>query len=49
VIVPPGSYQVRTDTGSGDATVTGVTNDPSSRNVLDVHTGSGDVSVVAAA
>ena len=49
VTVPRGSYQVRTDTGSGDADVHGVTNDASSKNVLDVKASSGDVTVSATA
>jgi DUF4097 and DUF4098 domain-containing protein YvlB len=48
VIVPAGAYQVRTHTGSGDANLGGITNDATSKNVLDIGTGSGDVSIVAA-
>ena len=47
VIVPAGPYQVRTRTSSGDRNVGGVTNDPSSKNVLDLRASSGDVSVAA--
>jgi hypothetical protein len=49
VTVPPGAYQVHTRTGSGDANVAGITDDPKAKNVLDVRTGSGDVTVTAAA
>jgi DUF4097 and DUF4098 domain-containing protein YvlB len=48
IIVPAGSYQVRTRASSGDANVVGVTNDASSKNVLDVRTSSGDLTVTAA-
>ena len=47
VIVPTGSYQVRTRTGSGDSNVDGITDDASSKNVLDLRASSGDVSVAA--
>jgi hypothetical protein len=49
VIVPPGSYKIVTDTGSGDESVAGLTNDPSSSTLIDARAGSGDVSVTAAA
>jgi hypothetical protein len=49
VIVPPGKYKVNADTGSGDNTVTGVTNDSTAKNTLDVETTSGDVRLTAAA
>ncbi|MFU8851900.1 DUF4097 family beta strand repeat-containing protein [Micromonospora sp. SL1-18] len=42
--VPDGRYRVRTNTGSGEATV-GVANDPSATLLLDVSTGSGDVEI----
>ncbi|MGX6605117.1 DUF4097 family beta strand repeat-containing protein [Micromonosporaceae bacterium Da 78-11] len=48
VIVPPGSYRVMTDTNSGDASVQGLTNDATSKLLLDVRTHSGNASVVAA-
>jgi hypothetical protein len=48
VIVPAGPYQVRTRTGSGDETLAGITNDATAKNMLDVGTSSGDVSIVAA-
>ncbi|GAA0431312.1 hypothetical protein Aca07nite_17980 [Actinoplanes capillaceus] len=46
VMVPAGAYQVRTGSASGDQEAVGVTNDPKSTNVLDVHTRNGDVSVI---
>ncbi len=49
VIVPKGSYQIRTDTSSGDAEIHDLTNDASAKNVLDVKASSGDVMVAAAA
>jgi hypothetical protein len=49
VIVPAGGYQIRTDTSSGDANVDGLTNDASSKYVLDLKASSGDVTVSAAA
>ena len=48
VIVPAGSYQVRARASSGDSNVGGITNDASSKNVLDLRTSSGDVTVSAA-
>jgi DUF4097 and DUF4098 domain-containing protein YvlB len=49
VIVPRGSYQIRADANSGDAAVNDLTNDASSKYVLDVKAASGDVTVTAAA
>ncbi|GGL17674.1 hypothetical protein GCM10012284_60320 [Mangrovihabitans endophyticus] len=43
--VPTGRYAVRTSTGSGDAEVGSVTNDPTSPHVLTLSTSSGDVYV----
>ena len=48
VIVPAGSYRVGADTGSGDDRVVGIVNDPSAKNVINVHTGSGDATISAA-
>ncbi|MEU4215356.1 DUF4097 family beta strand repeat-containing protein [Actinoplanes sp. NPDC026623] len=45
--VPDGAYQVKTHTGSGDAELIGVANDPSAKNLLDVQTGSGDVTITS--
>lgn len=45
--VPDGAYQVKTHTGSGDAELIGVANDPNAKNLLDVQTGSGDVTITA--
>jgi hypothetical protein len=42
--VPAGSYRVKSDTGSGDRDI-GVSDDPSSPIVLELRTGSGDISV----
>lgn len=48
VIVPAGSYRVGIGTGSGDQRVAGIVDDPSSKNVINVHTGSGDATISAA-
>ena len=48
VIVPAGAYQVRAQANSGDRTVNGITEDPTSKNVLDVRASSGDVTLTAA-
>ncbi|MEU7905198.1 DUF4097 family beta strand repeat-containing protein [Actinoplanes sp. NPDC049118] len=45
LLVPDGAYQVKTHTGSGDADLIGLVNDPSAKNMLDVQTGSGDVTI----
>jgi len=45
VLVPAGAYQVRTAVSSGDPNVDGVTNDASSKNVLDLRASSGDLTV----
>jgi DUF4097 and DUF4098 domain-containing protein YvlB len=45
VRVPEGDYQIRTDTGSGDASVHGLTSDPDAKNIIDVRTRSGDAVV----
>ena len=45
LIVPMGSYQVRTHKGSGDLTLDGITNDASAKNILDLRVGSGDLTV----
>jgi Putative adhesin len=47
VTVPPGKYRLLTSTGSGDTNVTGIINDPTATNVLDVRARSGDVTVAA--
>ncbi|MEU4778328.1 DUF4097 family beta strand repeat-containing protein [Micromonospora sp. NPDC023633] len=44
LVVPPGRYRVRSSTDSGDAEL-GVTDDPSAALVLDLSTGSGNVTV----
>jgi len=44
VTVPAGSYRVLTDTGSGDRTVS-VPDQPGAPHLLDVHTGSGSITV----
>jgi hypothetical protein len=43
--VPSGHYQVRTQKGSGDLALHGVTNDPSATTALDLKVGSGDLTV----
>ncbi|WIM97750.1 DUF4097 family beta strand repeat-containing protein [Actinoplanes oblitus] len=45
LLVPTGSYRITQHTGSGDADIHGVTNDPRSANVLDLRTRSGDLTV----
>ncbi|WP_436522668.1 DUF4097 family beta strand repeat-containing protein [Actinoplanes sp. HUAS TT8] len=45
LLVPTGSYQIKQRSGTGDATITGVTDDPKSPNVLDLRARSGDLSV----
>jgi DUF4097 and DUF4098 domain-containing protein YvlB len=49
VTVPKDSYQIRTDTSSGDANIHGLINDASAKNVLDLKASSGDVTVTATA
>ncbi|MGW2346679.1 DUF4097 family beta strand repeat-containing protein [Streptomyces sp. NPDC001661] len=44
ISVPKRPYRVKTSTGSGDTNV-GVTNSPGATNHLDLHTGSGDITV----
>jgi hypothetical protein len=46
LMVPEGSYRIRTAVGSGDETVHGVTDDPDAKNTLDLRTRSGDLTVV---
>ncbi|MER7366308.1 DUF4097 family beta strand repeat-containing protein [Nonomuraea wenchangensis] len=46
LFVPDGAYDVTTDVGSGDATVS-VKKDSSSPNKINIRTGSGDISVSA--
>ncbi len=45
VTVPTGRYKVTTDKGSGDVSVTGVTDDPAAKAALDLRVGSGDITV----
>ncbi|MEU6077772.1 DUF4097 family beta strand repeat-containing protein [Micromonospora sp. NPDC047074] len=46
LVVPAGRYQVRSRTGSGDASL-GVTHDPAASLVLDLSTGSGNQTLTA--
>lgn len=46
--VPTGKYKVTTDKGSGDVSVTGVTDDPAATAALDLRVGSGDITVSGA-
>jgi DUF4097 and DUF4098 domain-containing protein YvlB len=48
VVVPAGTYQVKTDTGSGDTETRGIVNDPTAKIILDLRAGSGDVTLAAA-
>jgi DUF4097 and DUF4098 domain-containing protein YvlB len=47
LMVPPGDYRLRTVTGSGDQEITGIRDDPTSKDVLDLRTSSGDLRVIA--
>ncbi|HEU4346633.1 MAG TPA: DUF4097 family beta strand repeat-containing protein [Actinoplanes sp.] len=47
VIVPAGDYRVGAAAGSGDVQVNGIVDNPTSKNVINVHTGSGDATVSA--
>jgi hypothetical protein len=49
VIVPSGAYRINADTGSGDESVNGLTNNPAAKYLIDVRTGSGDATVSATA
>jgi DUF4097 and DUF4098 domain-containing protein YvlB len=49
VVVPAGSYRVSAQADSGDKAVNGLTEDPASKNVIDLQADSGDVTVTAAA
>ncbi|GAA1625096.1 DUF4097 family beta strand repeat-containing protein [Actinoplanes couchii] len=48
LVVPEGDYRVATHTGSGEARVEDVKNDPKATNVLDLRTRQGDVRISAA-
>jgi DUF4097 and DUF4098 domain-containing protein YvlB len=48
VLVPSGTYRVNADTSSGDAQITGIVQDPSAKNVIDIRTASGDATVAVA-
>jgi hypothetical protein len=47
LMVPPGDYRLRTVTGSGDPEITGIRDNPTSKDVLDLRTSSGDLRVIA--
>lgn len=47
VSVPDGKYKLVTHAGSGDVTTDGMENDATSKNVIDVRVGSGDVTVAS--
>jgi hypothetical protein len=47
VTVPRGAYQVHAGADSGDREVSGITDDPTSKNVLNLRASSGDVTVAA--
>jgi hypothetical protein len=49
VTLPSGHYKLVTTTGSGDVAVQSVTNDATSKNVIDLRTASGDVNVTSGA
>ncbi|WP_127504907.1 DUF4097 family beta strand repeat-containing protein [Actinoplanes solisilvae] len=46
--VPSGSYKINTVAGSGETEVQGITSDPNAKNELNLRTGSGDATLVAA-
>jgi hypothetical protein len=48
VVVPAGSYQVRTQKGSGELKLAGVTDDASAKNILDLRVDSGNLTVATA-
>jgi hypothetical protein len=45
-LAPAGSYQIHTDTSSGDVN-NGLTNDPSGSHKIDASTSSGDIELAA--
>jgi hypothetical protein len=45
--VPAGSYRLEARTGSGGQKITGITDDPKSKTLIDAHTGSGDLQITA--
>ncbi|HEY0687580.1 MAG TPA: hypothetical protein VGD71_00960 [Kribbella sp.] len=45
-VAPAGSYQIHTDTSSGDVS-NGLTNDPSGSHKIDASTSSGDIELAA--
>lgn len=47
LMVPDGAYHLKTRSGSGDAEVIGLVDDPAAKNIIDVQTGSGDATVTA--
>jgi len=47
LLVPDGAYRLKTRTGSGDAEVLGLVDDPTAKTVIDVQTGSGDATITA--
>jgi hypothetical protein len=49
ISVPQGAYKVVTRDHTDDTTVTGITNDPTAKNVLDVKAASGDINIDATA
>jgi DUF4097 and DUF4098 domain-containing protein YvlB len=49
VVVPDGDYKLVTSAGSGDVDLHGMQSDPTSKNVIDVKVGSGDVNVASGA
>jgi hypothetical protein len=47
LLVPDGSYHVKTHNGSGDNELLGIADDPAAKNLIDVQTGSGDSTITA--
>jgi hypothetical protein len=45
LVVPTGPYALRVDTGSGDTSIRGITDDAAAPGTLEVTTGSGDVTI----
>lgn len=46
LVVPAGSYDLSTSSSSGDITVSGIDDDSTAATSVDLHTGSGDVTLV---
>jgi hypothetical protein len=47
LMVPPGDYRLRTVTNSGEQEIVGIRDNPTSKDVLDLRTSSGDLRIIA--